>query len=155
MGVKASFSISIIINDRLWGIIACENYKSRFIGYEARNNAKLIGKILSSSLEYRQEEEIKREGIGFEKALKGIMSVAVKDLDISGSLTAYDPNILKLTDSEGAALFFENKLYTFGVTPSKDEISDLLNGWGIRIIQRSFKPIISQNFIRQHSIIKM
>ncbi|RYF84571.1 MAG: GAF domain-containing protein, partial [Chitinophagaceae bacterium] len=36
MGVKASFSVSLISNDELWGLIACHNYSPRFIDFRAR-----------------------------------------------------------------------------------------------------------------------
>ncbi len=139
MGVKASFSISIVVKERLWGLIACHNYEPAFIGYEARNNAKLISKILSSSLEYREEEKIKEEGIWFEKALREIIPRAGSDLDIVDSLIFHDTNILNLTEADGAALFFENKLYTLGTTPSEDEISDLIKWLGNSKYQSLFQ----------------
>src|SRR5690606_26560287 len=56
MGVASSFSISILYKDRLWGLIACHNYTPRFIDYNSRESSKLLGQILSSALEFRQEE---------------------------------------------------------------------------------------------------
>lgn len=57
MGVASSFSISLICEDELWGLIACHNYTPRFINYALRESAKLIGQILSSTLEFKQHEE--------------------------------------------------------------------------------------------------
>ena len=36
MGVKSSFSISLISKGELWGLIACHNYSPKFINYQAR-----------------------------------------------------------------------------------------------------------------------
>lgn len=126
MGVQASFSISIVVKDKLWGLIACHNNSPKFIDYKARNSAKLIGKILSSSLEYREEQEIKETGRQFDQVLQKIVSIAIKEWNIADSLVNYDENILKLTNAHGAALIFEDKLYTLGTTPTRDEIFDLL-----------------------------
>src|SRR5690606_16721101 len=57
MSVCSSFSISLIYHKELWGLIACHNYSPRFINYKSRESAKLIGQILSSALEFRQDEE--------------------------------------------------------------------------------------------------
>ena len=82
------------------------------------------------------------------------MSVAVKDLDIADSLTAYDPNILKLTHSEGAAAT-ENKLYTFGITPSKDEINDLIKWLGNNDYSPLFQTDHLSKLCCRHCIIKI
>src|SRR5690606_6353712 len=60
MEVDSSFSISLIYHQELWGLIACHNYTPRFIDYKSRESAKLIGQILSSALEFRQDEENQR-----------------------------------------------------------------------------------------------
>ncbi len=145
MGVKASFSISIVVKDRLWGLIACHNYQPGFMEYETRNNAKLIGKILSSSLEYREEQQIKEEGAGYEKTLREIALAAIEELDIPGSLISHDANILGLTSANGAALFFENKLYTLGATPSENEIHDLIK-W---LLNNNYPTIFQSDHLSQ------
>ena len=35
MGVASSFSISLLVNDELWGLIACHNYSPKFIDFKA------------------------------------------------------------------------------------------------------------------------
>ena len=126
MGVKASFSISIVFRDKLWGLIACHNYTPRFIDFRARNNAKLIGKILSSSLEYREEQEKKEMGRSFELALQKIISRASREWNIADSLISNSDNILHLTNAPGAALLFENQLYCLGETPTETEIQEII-----------------------------
>lgn len=126
MGVKASFSISIIVKDRLWGLIACHNYEPKFIDYKARNSTKLIGKILSSSLEYREDAEKKESARVFQAVLQQIVNTAIKGWDVEDSLMKGTNNILKVTNASGAALLYENKLYTTGNTPSEEEIHALV-----------------------------
>ena len=126
MAVAASFSISIVVKDKLWGLIACHNYAPKFIDFKARTTAKLIGKILSSSLEYREEQERKITGRSFELALQKIISLAARDWNIVDSLVSTNDNILKLTHAPGAALLFENQLYTLGDTPAENEIQDII-----------------------------
>jgi chemotaxis family two-component system sensor kinase Cph1 len=40
MGVASSFSVSLIHNGDLWGLVACHNYTPRFINYRQRDAAR-------------------------------------------------------------------------------------------------------------------
>jgi chemotaxis family two-component system sensor kinase Cph1 len=126
MGVEASFSISIIVKGQLWGLIACHNYQPRFIDYRARNSAKLIGKILSSSIEHREEEERGEAQQLSDETLRIIMEVAVKDWDIVDSLMHHPVNMLQLNNAGGAALLLDQKIYLLGNTPSEGDIQKIV-----------------------------
>ena len=145
MGVQASFSVSIVINDQLWGLIACHNYTPRFIDYKARNSAKLIGQVLSSSLEFRVEEQQKELMRKFQADLHTITRIASKDWDIANALVKYDTTILNLTSAPGAALLFEDKIYLLGITPTEEEV---------RGIERWYREHIRSTMYRTDSLMK-
>lgn len=127
MGVQSSFSISIVINDQLWGLIACHNYTPRFIDYKARSGAKLIGKILSSAIQYREDTEKKEKARKYQAVLQDIIKTAIKDWDIPATLTNPDSGLLQVTEAGGAALLFENEIYLIGKTPGKEAILHLFS----------------------------
>ncbi len=125
MGVASSFSISIVIKDQLWGLIACHNYTPKFIDYKARSSCKLICKVLSSALEYREEQERKKTSASFEIVLGEIIKKLRKQWNIPESLLGSPPDFLAVTGATGAALLFENQVYTSGETPGKTDIVNL------------------------------
>jgi chemotaxis family two-component system sensor kinase Cph1 len=45
MDVASSFSISLIHQGELWGLVACHNYTPRYIHYKQREAAKLLGQV--------------------------------------------------------------------------------------------------------------
>lgn len=55
MGVAASMSISIINENRLWGLIACHHYTPKYIDYEIRKTCEFIGQFASLELLHQQE----------------------------------------------------------------------------------------------------
>ncbi|MCP4928918.1 MAG: GAF domain-containing protein, partial [Gammaproteobacteria bacterium] len=57
MGVKASMSISIIINGKLWGLIACHHYSRNFVPFEVREIAQYISVMLSQLISVKIQEE--------------------------------------------------------------------------------------------------
>jgi chemotaxis family two-component system sensor kinase Cph1 len=47
MGVSASFSISLINADKLWGLVVCHHYAPKYVGYEIRKTCEFLGQIMS------------------------------------------------------------------------------------------------------------
>ncbi|WP_179413147.1 ATP-binding protein [Mucilaginibacter sp. E4BP6] len=127
MGVGSSFSISLIARGELWGLIACHNYSPRFINYKARDASKLIGQILSSALEYRQDEEDIEKAAKLNAAAVELATYIEKDNYITDALTRHSTTIQDITTASGAVIVFDNNITTIGITPSLDQINDIVN----------------------------
>ncbi|RZK18519.1 MAG: GAF domain-containing protein [Pedobacter sp.] len=125
MGVDSSFSISLIANGELWGLIACHNYTPKFIDYKAREGSKLIGEILSSALEYRQAEEDSELVEQFKDTASVLLEHLNKDNYLVDALTKHDRNLLDVTKATGVAIIFENNLKTIGNVPDEQSIWEL------------------------------
>lgn len=125
MGVYSSFSISLISHGELWGLIACHNYSPKFIDYKAREGAKLIGEILSSALEYRQDEEDSEIVEQFKSTAAIISEHLNHDKYLIDAITGHNRTILDVTKGTGVAIIFENQLKTIGEVPSDEEILEL------------------------------
>ncbi|GGI25882.1 ATP-binding protein [Pedobacter mendelii] len=126
MGVYSSFSISLIVNNELWGLIACHNYSSKFIDYKAREGSKLIGQILSSALEYRQEEEDSEVVEQFKDTATIITTHLNRDKYLVEALTGHKRTLLDVTKGTGVAIIFENVLKTIGNVPVETDILELV-----------------------------
>jgi chemotaxis family two-component system sensor kinase Cph1 len=126
MGVCSSFSISLISHGELWGLIACHNYSPKFIDYKAREGAKLIGEILSSALEYRQDEEDSEIVAQFKSTATILSEHLNHDKYLVEAITGHNRTILDVTKGTGVAIIFENKLKTIGEVPSEEEILELV-----------------------------
>lgn len=58
MGVGASLSISIVVDDELWGLFACHNYSPRSPTFERRSACELFAQMFSMRLESRERRQI-------------------------------------------------------------------------------------------------
>ena len=127
MGVASSFSISLLYKDELWGLIACHNYTSRFINFKAREASKLIGQIISSALEFKQDEENSAKNEEYKNAYESLSAVLRKGVTIADAITKHPEAVLQVTDATGAVLVFEDQIYTIGNTPDHDQLHELVN----------------------------
>lgn len=127
MGVASSFSISLIYKGELWGLIACHNYSPRFIDFKSRESAKLIGQILSSALEFRQDEETQSTSDGMAQALDKLTKYLNQQESIEDALIQQPVNLLNIGSATGAVLIHENKIASVGITPAAADLEGLVN----------------------------
>jgi chemotaxis family two-component system sensor kinase Cph1 len=126
MKVASSFSISLIYKKELWGLIACHNYTPRFIDFKSRESSKLIGQILSSALEFRQDEENQQQSQAFKSTVSQLSKYLLKSFSIEDALTKQDVTLLNAVDAEGAVLVYENSIIKLGNTPDDEQLEKLL-----------------------------
>ncbi|SKB29610.1 ATP-binding protein [Daejeonella lutea] len=128
MEVDSSFSISLLYKGNLWGLIACHNYTPRFIDFKSRESAKLIGQILSSALEFRQDEESQHQTDAFKAAVDKLSKYMFKTGSIEEALLKNDTTILDVTTATGAVLVFEKNIMPIGAAPTQEQVESIV-GW--------------------------
>src|SRR5690606_12022943 len=68
MGVSASMSISIVVDDKLWGLFACHHYSPKAPSFERRSLFELFAQMFSMRLESRERKEL----VEFERRARDI-----------------------------------------------------------------------------------
>ncbi|MBO0936268.1 GAF domain-containing protein [Fibrella sp. HMF5335] len=127
MGVRATLNISLLYRGELWGLISCHHYAGpRMIDYPKRASVKLISQLLSTALEIRKDDEDEQFSHMLNQREQQLYHQMLADWDIVQGLTKHPLTALELNTATGAALLFENKLYTLGHTPADSDIQALI-----------------------------
>ena len=119
MGVQASFSTSIIVQGKLWGLVTCHNFKPSLISYNNRFNCRTLTQILGNSIFILNSLEINLQKEKFSRSFGDV----VKSL----ALHSNPKNVLnhKLNDATGAAYIKGNEVELVGKTPSRSEVLNI------------------------------
>lgn len=125
MGVASSFSISLIVNNELWGLIACHNTTTKFIDYKAREASKWLGRILSSSLEHKLNEQVNDRKKTKELEISTLFQAMQESESVKEGIRKHLPLLLDVADASGVAVFIENELMLHGHTPAEEEIKTI------------------------------
>lgn len=128
MGIASSFSVSLIHQGELWGLMACHNYTPRFINYKQREAAKIIGQVLSSSLSFRQQEEDHLKISRLKGAVDALAHHLLSFTNIEDALFKHDVTLMDVVEACGAVLAFENQFHHIGKTPDNTFLVDFI-GW--------------------------
>jgi chemotaxis family two-component system sensor kinase Cph1 len=124
MGVQASMSVSLVVGQRLWGLISCGHRKSLPIPHRMRSACETIGRLVSSQIAalqavgLQQAESVK---LPWMDALVAAMSKA--DADVLRAQFDEPEALLKLVDAHGAAVVSGESVTMTGRCP---ELSELL-----------------------------
>jgi light-regulated signal transduction histidine kinase (bacteriophytochrome)/ActR/RegA family two-component response regulator len=128
MGVAATFTISLIDSQKLWGLVACHHYSPKQVPYNLRKTCELLGQLMSVELVLQQERELRsyREQIQSLEA-EFRQNLAQSSQGIDAVLNANQSLLLKLVQAEGVAIALGNQIHCMGQTPKVSEIPDLIH----------------------------
>ena len=126
MGVSATLTLSIMIGNKLWGLVACHNDTPRHVAADLRIACELFAQLLSIQLDARIELAAARRRIDYQNAQAALARSLPMDGDIGAGLVGGPVTLLDLIPAGGAAVWLDGKLHTVGQTPPADVIGALL-----------------------------
>ncbi len=126
MGVSATFNASIILNGKLWGLISCHHYSSRFINYEIRKSCEIIADELSKRILEINSQEYETDLSKKIERLELFSNKISTKSDVAVQLETLEENLTDLCNADGFC-FYSPKFgnYSFGTTPSLSQIYEL------------------------------
>lgn len=140
MGVKATMTISLIYNHKLWGLIACHHYSSKFVPYEIRKIAELLGQILSVLFFEREESDNYRYRLKLQTTQNELLnSINSSDVTVSEGLIKHLDMLPELVGATGVAICIENQIIRSGKTPTQQQISQMLDWLPTKITDGLFQ----------------
>ncbi|MEL7036799.1 MAG: ATP-binding protein [Cyanobacteria bacterium J06592_8] len=126
MGVGASLTISLIKDGQLWGLIACHHRTPKYVSYELRKACEFLGRVIFSELSSREETE----DYDYRMKLSSIRSALIDSMsqedNFIDGLIQHQPNLLELTNAQGAAIYFSGQWTTIGFTPKEEDLNFLV-----------------------------
>lgn len=141
MGVRASMSVSIIVEGRLWGLFACHHYSGpRVASPPVRAACKVMGQVTSVLVEKHVADRHRR-------ALSSSQAVLAR---LNGGLhlgddvlaTALASNVVPdLIKCDGGAIALEGRVVRWGRAPRPEDIATILT----RLAGEDVPEVVSMN----------
>lgn len=128
MGVVASLSMSIIMQGRLWGLIACHHSAPRYLPYSLREACGLFAEMVSSQLEGRAAGESFKTEQRSRQIHEELLNHMSRESELAAGLVRFRPNLLDLVPAGGVGLWMDGQFTTIGATPPPAEIEAMV-GW--------------------------
>ncbi|WP_040052725.1 ATP-binding protein [Caballeronia concitans] len=127
MGTLASMSMSILVDDKLWGLISCHHATPRLPPFEVRTACEHVAQIVSLQIEARETQAEAQYRLELRHMLSKLLSSMANTDSFVEALVNDAPDLLGFTRSSGAAVIFEGRTSLIGVTPSEQQVSALVD----------------------------
>lgn len=118
MHVGASMSVSIVINGRLWGLIACHHMARKVVPYAIRMAADVLAQVMAStihSIEARQDASLAEESARVRTALVESLLLDDDPLDAIG---AHAAALMSASGAQALIVTQHGKLVAHGDLPA-------------------------------------
>lgn len=105
IGIRASMSISLVVRDRLWGLVSCANHSGpHFVPYEIRSDCELLGRMMSLLIAAFEDREV-AAGRQHRRPTLDLFAGAMRTADDAlGGLLARPRELFALLRIDGAAI---------------------------------------------------
>ena len=127
MGVRASLSVSVVWQGRLWGLLACHHLTPRHLPLSLRQAAELFGRAFEARLAGQLAQTEHAYQLQFRQQQLALLKNMTDRPDFVTALYQDTPNLLSLIPAAGAAVCFDGQVVTLGQTPTEEQIRQLVS----------------------------
>jgi len=125
MGTAASMSVSIVVGEKLWGLISCHNRSPLRVPFHIRTSCAFVAQVLSQQLVAHAHTAEYARRIALKTLQSALLARMAAAADFLHGLTADPQTLLNLTGATGAAIVAEESCMLLGQTPSQAQVRQL------------------------------
>ncbi len=125
MGTAASMSVSVILADRLWGLISCHHRDPRAVPFTVRATCDLLARALSlrlAALVHTRDFELT---LAARSAYAALIAAMADRLDYAAALAEHPAEFLAVAGARGAAVLGAAGCTRVGETPPEGDLRGL------------------------------
>ena len=125
MGVGASLTVSIIVGDRLWGLIACHHETMRRIASSTCAAVDLFAQVFSSQIEARQQKDELAYSLKARDVLSRLISAMAPEETIFENLRSFSPLLKEMIACDGIGVWSGERFESDGAAPPATALPEL------------------------------
>lgn len=126
MGVRASMSLSLLEQDRLWGLITCADPQPLRVSHPVRTMCAAIAQLLSVQITALQTRDLQTEREQKSLLINELTAaMRLAKHDVLDGLANHPRQLLSLTGASGVAVLIEDRLQLIGQCPTEEQVRAL------------------------------
>lgn len=136
MGSIASLVMSVTINEdddemnseqekgrKLWGLVVCHHTSPRFVPFPLRYACEFLIQVFGVQINKEVELAAQLREKHILRTQTVLCDMLLRDSPVG--IVTQSPNVMDLVKCDGAALYYRQKLWLLGVTPTEAQIRDI------------------------------
>lgn len=138
MGVRASMSISIVVDGKLWGLIACHHYSPRCPSFERRSVAELFAQMFAMRIESRERTEV----VDYERRARDIsdqlLSAVASDETLLNDPEWLSSILTSAIPADGVGVWINGNYAFSGTTPDTGQFARIIQALNTTAAGRAY-----------------
>jgi len=126
MGVGASMSISIVIEGRLWGMLACHHQQALQVPYASRMACDVLAQLLAANVQSLLARERAQATDAAAQLRARVIESALHGDDLVAGLAPLAPDLAQAFDADALVLAQEGRVLVHGAGLTSDGAAGLL-----------------------------
>ncbi len=125
MGVTATLVVSLMVGEKLWGLISCHHYSPRFLQFEMRSVCELLAEAVGTRIAALESFARGQCELAARRLEQRMVESLSRVGEWRGALFDGARSLLLPLRATGAALVFEGKVESLGEAPGTEQIRAL------------------------------
>ncbi|MGH1519134.1 ATP-binding protein [Chryseobacterium sp. JK1] len=146
-GAASSFSVSIIMDDHLWGLVTCQNIEPKHIDLEDRVQAGIFTALAANAYSSFKSKSELNYRLELNERVSQLKTGFLKHNNLFDSLIESKTELRNLPEADGMAIISDDNMVTSGSTPEPESISNIVK-WALENTQDNI--YVSRSFLKDH-----
>lgn len=146
-GASSSFSVSIIIDNHLWGLVTCQNTEPKHIDLEDRVQAGIFTALASNAYSSFKSKKELNYRLELNERSSQLKAEFLKQNSLFDSLVQNKAEIKELPEADGLAIAFDEYIVTEGTAPQRDVLDKIIE-WANENVKENI--YVSRSFLKDH-----
>jgi light-regulated signal transduction histidine kinase (bacteriophytochrome) len=125
-GAESSFSTSIVVDNKLWGMVTCQNTKAKHIDLVNRIRSEVFTVIAANAYASYKTRQILNDSIELESHIKKLKTALLQHNTVESSLFANIESMRDYPAADGLAVVVGQNIRTSGFVPSNEDILQIV-----------------------------
>ena len=126
MGTVCSMSVSIMIENRLWGLVSCHHHQPRYVPLRLRSACDFVMQVVASQIESRTNALHLERALAAKSVQTRLLARMAAEESYAAALTGMPETLLDLVRADGAAVVVGLGVTRFGITPTEAQVLQLV-----------------------------
>ncbi|KAL8238064.1 hypothetical protein R6Q59_019145 [Mikania micrantha] len=110
---------------RLWGLVVCHHSSARFVSFPSRYACEFLIQVFGVQIHKEVELTAQQREKHILKTQTVLCDMLLRDAPIG--IMTQSPNVMDLVTCDGAGLYYKNKFWLLGITPTESQVKDIVN----------------------------
>ncbi|WP_027376808.1 ATP-binding protein [Kaistella palustris] len=137
-GVSSSFSTSIVVNNKLWGMVTCQNTEPKHIDLINRIRSEVFTVIAANAYTSFKSRQILADSVALDQKIIGLKNKLLKAETLEESLFSNVAEMQEYPEAHGLAIIVGDNMQTSGDVPTAENIHKIVKWARVNPLQNFY-----------------